>query len=396
MYMEIFYLYINSLILVDTIRRVSLFFFDISESFVSIIRNVIYITIFFYVLWDSVKRKKIIFWVLPILIHFFLLGVSLLLEPSVSMIIFSGEGVLFILRCIPGFYFGMTIFEEVRDLNGLNKYYMLMIVYVAINFIFIDFNVDSGYMTFAYNVLFPLCFLTFESFIKPKLWKTSCIIITSFAILLMGARGPLAVLFSVGIIWLFYYLKKSRKKIICIGVLGSLITFLIVFFNNIVDFFYKIFPYSRTLFMMKNGFFFSMSGRDAFYNKIKLSLQNNFIVPHGIYSDRIFLNADYQGEAIGMYAHNLVYEWLYQYGGVCGVILCALFLILIIVSWRELKKINNNIYGIIYISFLAGVLMLFFSSSYLSNERFWVAVGIMFSLVKGKQKNIRNRRKRII
>ena len=205
----------------------------------------------------------------------------------------------------------------------------------------------------------------------------------------MGARGPLLVFFLSVLLWFFIHSHNSKQKKY-IFLLLSMGGIAIIFKEKIFEMLSQLFPNSRTLLLLESGMFFDLSGRDAIYQNLLDNLQKNFILPHGLYSDRILLGNGHV-DMSGYYAHNLFYEVLYQFGGIIGGGLILIFIILILISIREILYCRNEIFRIMYVTFFGGITMLFFSSSYLINERFWLIIGAIISsvfLMKNKASHI--------
>ncbi|MDK0671361.1 hypothetical protein P5E71_09875 [Clostridium perfringens] len=210
-------------------------------------------------------------------------------------------------------------------------------------------------------------------------------------IITYGARGPiLCIIISV---MLFLGYKFISLPILKKLTYGSFFILIGLFFWGIrikvIDFLLTINPSSRTLYLLKNFRLDSLSGRDTYYNLLSGEINKNWLNFHGIYSDRLILSANSMQSNIDMsqyYAHNLPIEIMYQFGAIMGGVILVYLFINIVNSYKTIINKNNIKLIIIYCSFFTGITTLFFSSSYLINERTWLAIGVIFSINKISKK----------
>lgn len=380
---EVFLLYLNSTLIVDILRRLDL------QYLTNIFRNIVYIFIFCYVLYDIYRRNRA-YTVLVPLIYLFLFGISILIDEQIFIL--HEQIYIFLSRCFPGMY--LAIYCNIDEVFYLKyrKYYILVFIYILIGFIMSENIYPGSYMTFSYNLVLPISLLVNQVLQKPSIIKVifSCVGIIS--ILLKGARGPIVLLILAAILVFVYKVKqmKLEKKIFLVT--GTLILFgvFILFGSSIITLLYNKFPDSRTLILLFTGDFLNASSRIEYYKVAIQEIFSNPFAVRGIFSDRIFIGSSFKfspEEFSGTYAHNIILEVLFQSGLIIGLGLLSVFI------WFLVKKlmilINKcNKYELIFgCSIIAiGVFQLLISGSYLTTEKFYVALGFLLQVRKEEKK----------
>ena len=245
---------------------------------------------------------------------------------------------------------------------------------------------DGSYMTFSYNILIMVMLWILLTVYNPTILRVIGTIAFVCIIVVYGARGPLlCIAVSFGLFLLYKFADSSVWKKILQIILCVVGSFSIVSAKNIIlDFLLTLNPESRTLYLLKNSNLDALSGRDIYYEVLKNKINQNWILPHGIYSDRLALasgsSTSSNLDLSAFYAHNLPMEIMYQFGAVFGCILLLLLLFKVVSSYHLLFKLKDYKYAIVYCAFFTGITTLFFSSSYLINERFWLALGLIFGI----------------
>ena len=380
---EVFCLFINSVMIIDLIR-----IFTGNTMVTNLCRNVIYLLILFFVCMDACNKKMVNNLLGMGILYIVFALFSLLVNGSdVNSLLLSGS-MIFISRCLVGFYLARNIQIDEGLWNSIKKYYVLVIVYCIVyaNMGSLDqYGMREGYMTFSYNILIPTT-LILIMMIQRKQGRVLKLIISTFLtiqLIVMGARGPVACMAVSIIIFIWIQLAQFPlyKKLIACGAF-SLAAILVYFARDeILDYMLSINSTSRTLILLKNGNLFDLSNRNSYYEILIEEIKRNIILPHGLYADRVILNQNFSGSSAisGQYAHNLFFEILYQFGGVFGGAILFAFFIKVYKSIKHLELINNQIITAFYCAFATGLISLLFSSSYLINERAWLFIGIVFA-----------------
>ncbi|HII4397415.1 TPA: hypothetical protein ACY4Q9_002025 [Clostridium perfringens] len=385
---EVFAFFINTVMIIDFLR------IAIGNTYVvDIIKNIVYIVTVIYILYHAFIHRHLFTLISIGTGYFILVLISLLLNNEIYGVILSGS-MLFFTRCIEAFY--LSYYIPINDIffNKIKKYYIVVffycLLYITKNNSGI-YSTDGSYMTFSYNILIMTTILIISCINKPTILKVVGTTSLIGIIITYGARGPiLCIIISV---MLFLGYKFISLPILKKLTYGSFFILIGLFFWGIrikvIDFLLTINPSSRTLYLLKNFRLDSLSGRDTYYNLLSGEINKNWLNFHGIYSDRLILSANSMQSNIDMsqyYAHNLPIEIMYQFGAIMGGVILVYLFINIVNSYKTIINKNNIKLIIIYCSFFTGITTLFFSSSYLINERTWLAIGVIFSINKISKK----------
>ena len=382
---ELLAFFINTVTIVDLLRMLMG-----DSTLLGLVRNGIYIVTALCVLYHAAKNRHLSKLVGLGVVYGILAAFSLLLSDGLTDVILSGS-MIFLTRCVTAFYLGCYVPADDIFFKKLKKYYVLLIVYCLLYVTTHTSGIyatDGSYMTFSYNILIMTTILMLRCIQKPSLTKIIGSVILIGVIVAYGARGPILCLVVSVLLFLLYKFSTSPawKKIIfsvsCVAIGIGLFQVR----NVVIDFLISINPSSRTLYLLKNFKLDDLSGRNAYYDILTNDI--NLIKPHGLYSDRSVLGEGLAsgGDLSQYYAHNVVIEVLYHFGAFLGLILLIGLLVKLIKSLIYMVKRNDPRTAILYCAFFTGITTLFFSSSYLINERTWLALGIVFSITMAMKK----------
>ena len=183
--------------------------------------------------------------------------------------------------------------------------------------------------------------------------------------------------------------KKSRQILfVLLLILGILA---IVFFRQITELLVKMFPSSRTIALLVEGFTHD-SGRFAIWDLFMADLNKKPFIFRGLYADRFFYSGHVKREVVDPtdYPHNFIIEVLYQFGYIFGGILLLLLIILYIRTALILNKKqfqNCSLSFLFYFFFVGSVIRLMITSSYIAAFEFYAFLGIAFKIgILAKQK----------
>lgn len=268
-------------------------------------------------------------------------------------------------------------FSKIKSIKRLEQelcpYICVMIIYSLLN---IYFNSKfGGYsMNFSYHaVFFALLSLVYAVAYGKKIYYIP-FLLYCISNLCAGSRGSFLCIIISFILIVFIYGRKANVKIgTMLGV--SVVCVLLIFKDQIIDILSAIMGYSRTLLLLRNGELFYMSGRDEIYNAMRKIVFDNLFSIKGFYADRIYLcDALDIPFSSGMYAHNIVYEVIYDFGGI-GVFFLIFLLYCTVKHYnfvrKPCEKSLKNLY-IISVSYAFG--QLFISSSYLIAPSFGILI----------------------
>lgn len=376
---ELFALFINTVMLVDIVRLM------IGNSLVvTAFRNILYIVCFAYMLYHAFTRKHVTLPALVFVVYLFLILLSLLAYAELNDVILNSSRI-FISRCLPGLYFAYYLRDYDQLYESIKKYYIPLLLYC---YLFATHSVNEvifgTYMTFSYNVLILTMLAIINCFEKFSIVSLIIAITALVSIIAFGARGPLLCILISSLIYGKYKMSNiSIKK--QFAALSGIVMIGIVVINakdRILEYLISINPSSRTLRLLNNAELFDTSGRDTIYDYIVGKINENFIIPHGLYADRKILADQFGTVDYSNYPHQFVLEIIYQFGGIIGIIILVALFVKVLQSIRCLSVIKNNMLAAWYCAFLTGFTCLFVSSSYLVNERAWLYFGIVFSVIK--------------
>ena len=245
-------------------------------------------------------------------------------------------------------------------------------------FFFKDDELSKYYMTFSYNMLIHVVFITLLCIKEFKIGRCVCAGAGAVLLLVAGCRGALvSYLMCVALYIITYSFNSAYKKMLVLLITASLIWLIYAYFENIILFINKqlisMDITSRTIIKLIDADFTGDSGRSLIQNALLADLNP---LGHGFFADRV---------KTGSYAHNIAIEFIYTFGIVGGGVLLAVLLITILRAWVNTKG-NNRILMIAFLS--AGFFKLLFSSSFLNQEPgFYVLIGLCISFIKSKKNN---------
>ena len=241
---------------------------------------------------------------------------------------------------------------------------------------FLGEQMEQGYM-----LLFPSSYFFVESLRSRRLIDIVATIVASIMLVFMGAKGPAVImlLFFTSYIILFHKYKTNNalKKIVI------LLLFLIIlsFFYEIIE---ALMPIANRLgfntrvfesFLYGELNLDNSSGRDDIYACIIRGLQDSQgFVGYGWGGDRLL--------AKGLWAHNLEFELLAQYGLVIGSILLLSIFSLIIRCYLKIRHTTELSFW--YVLFFMGIMELQLSYTYINHPLFFVFLGYCISIVRRK------------
>ena len=243
-------------------------------------------------------------------------------------------------------------------------------------------SIDNYSMGFSYSLLLPIVILMIQ---KNLLYKALSLLLT-IAILAVGARGPFLCSCMFMIVNYFWGKLSMSRIIIYIGMLyaASVLLFNVII-GGLISFFDNIGIESRTLRLLANDDLIShTSGRDNIQDMAWSYINENPILGNGVWADRAYA---------GTYCHNLLIEWLLDF----GYVVTGFILILAIISHcRIIKKMTKDDLLWLILFFFGCIVPLFASSSYLINGNFGLYIGFMYLLNKKYQAKLTFNRNRTL
>ncbi len=351
-------------------------------SFLGIVSNyiicfsILFVALSFLFTFEDYQNWKV-YVLIPAWVVMFVL--SFLLEPGVKPIA-ARAFIYFVLNifCIAVLLQSITDLERLVD--ELRKYIPVTTFYAALQWLV--GTSESGYsMAFSYATMFSmlLCLLLC---IREK--NKRVINIVFFTVLLAtnfryGSRGSLLCSALLIVVNLPFTAVKKKIKYLVVAVVAFLVASL--FWEHILLILQRLFPGSRNVLILTQGIPLYGSGREEIYGRIAQEILRNPFSFRGIYSDRFFLSDGSSSIDVlwGSYTHNIVLEWLYQFGVWCIPAIIA-FVAWMIKAFFKVKESDESIKRLTIIIYTFAIGQLMISSSYLISPSFGLLVGLLLWL----------------
>ena len=270
----------------------------------------------------------------------------------------------------------------VNNLIKISPFIVFMAIYSWYLVGFRTWGDDSmNYMTLSYHVLTAGCVCIAVSFtgFKPVYWIASLVFM--FIMIGSGCRGALVcvILFIILLLVRQVYINPHSKyskfiKIACVFGAVSLPVLYMKVFSKITNMFEQIGISSRVIEMLEDNEFLSSNSRDNIRTAIMKGVQDNPL-GSGLFSDR-YITIKYYQEG-SEYAHNIFYEFLSDFGVILGPLFILLIIILCYKCFHRYKDTSTGLALMILLP--AGLIKLFFSSSYLIDIDFFILLGFLTS-----------------
>lgn len=315
-------------------------------------------------------------------------ALTLAVNPETRDFIMGPYDLPFLQRYTPRFFIycfsGFVISSCMDDIDYFFKIfekfcYVTVILSLIAYYFSVNRKIELQYMTFSYNMLLQVTFLALRCIEKFDWKKFVCALAGIVVIFVAGCRGALICCF---ISILFYILafksENNAKKMIIILLTAAVVLLMFfkfdVFLEKVGRFLANNDINSRTVNMLAEGDFFEDSGRTDIQDKI---FENFNFLGHGLYTDRVLT---------GSYAHNLLYELVYDFGIILGGGIFIWICYVIVAAFRRAETKNRTL---ICALMSTGFLKLFFSGSYLNQEpSLYILLGLCLIILKHKQEKV--------
>lgn len=219
---------------------------------------------------------------------------------------------------------------------------------------------DSLYnMSFGYSLLLPLLFLIYLKQNKILIFLLILIV------LIAGSRGSLVPIFAYILFRVIKY-NSFYKQIVFVLLIGIIVSLV---FPILVSYMDSIGVTSRTLLLLVEGSFDSDSGRGEIYEFIWSHILEKPFLGHGVFADRVLL---------GIYCHNIILEFLLDFGLLISVLVFSFFFIVLI---KLFKVMSDDEKDLLVLFFLASVIPLLVSNSYLLDSKFPLLLAFLYILI---------------
>lgn len=315
----------------------------------------------------------------------FLISIITILIDSRTTSKFSDYVVGFLTYVVPMYYIGIVtgdyLHKEDNLIFFLEKISAICIVVNVLYYSFIGFRFEAEWMSSQYipYMLLPhVSLMTLSIFREYKLYKIIILLLGLSFMLFLGNRGSVVcylVLLVVAILHKFQNVSANKRKIIIVIGIGLIMTIML---TNAYDTF--------TLFLLSKAEKLGMSTRVVLFLRRDFNVvsfdSNRLELQEQLFKailDRPFgygLTGDFS--IIGGYSHNILLEWLVEFGIFFGSILIISHFLLVISSIRLAHNWNER--SIIWLFFCDFLIMLLISATYLITPEFFFMVGFCVSV----------------
>ena len=339
----------------------------------TIVSAVVCMPVFFYFALRALfilcrKRDRCIILVMPVLIFILAFAVSYLrgtpLDPMPTLIMWGMLGL-----------FQATVIISISDYNVLYEEFRRMIpiyLVLALPSALASKAADEYMMHFSFLLVLPICISFYELFEEKHLSYFIPFLLFLVIVVLFGSRGPIGCILAFILLHVIFKSKKIAIKILVIAVSIALI----LFYQNLLDFAgYLLERFgisSRTLELIASDPFHD-SGRGLLHSQAQKLIDLKPILGWGVGGERITMD---------VYPHNIVYEFLVDFGKPLGYFLLSGITLLLLIG---LFKCRGRL-AFFYTSFLAASISLLWSGSYLSTPSFWMIIFIAICLIDNSSK----------
>lgn len=230
------------------------------------------------------------------------------------------------------------------------------------------------YMSMSYNVLLALCTCLSYSWEHKKVLSAVLAIASLILLVVVGSRGAsLSAILYVCLLFMTKFSGGEKKKAIIIGIACIILAFLVS--GTLIDKISSLINsgdlYSRNLNLLEGNAFLGHDSRIKIRNIICQGISENPL-GYGLLGDRIIMQLH---NFEGVYAHNILLEFIADFGIIIGPLL--LFVILYKLA-SSLKKPNSTYRDLLFIMIPAGFVKLLFSGSYLVCPEFYFMISLLF------------------
>ena len=372
--------YINEIFLVFGIQSISVYSYVL-----------IYLLSLYIYFWSFFKYYNRIFSLFILLFLFFMF--EIMYYPDVSDAVFDFSNSLssiavskffvILFLCLPILWISLCLNEYC--IEYVLKYckifsYITIVLYIITMILQCTSPYVFNYMTIAYNVMPSLMVLIYCGFVEKKILAKIFFILGVALIFIGGCRGALLQVIIAMILFYFLNFMSSftPKRLIYIFI-GIIITIILYknFYNImlLVDEILKSLGYSSRLIRMflnttREGGILHFEDRSEIY---AITIPLISIWGNGI------LVFPYRT----MYPHNIIIEFLLNFGYIGGSLLIFRLFKIIYMSYCCVKHSDNHFEIVIWIfAFTTIFVKLMLSSSYLTDRTFWFSLSFMIFFIR--------------
>ena len=384
----IFALFLYATIIVDIFRKINSSVFDLPVS-ITLIRNIVYIGIFLLFFFVIKGTKE---WTELAIITALFVGLTLisyLINPYVGTgSLYVDLIMMFFSRLLPAYYIGRYLGEEQDQLFAkIAQFQWIALIYSLLILIYPELSATS-YITISNNLIIVTLLCLFRPAKGRGRYLSYAISALSLAtIVIYGGRGSLLSVLFVFALRLMVGQGKNRTQKMIFGIMATVfIAFIFfLFYQEIADFLLRLRPDSRTFKLMARGRFFWDANRNRYYTAAQYSIKTKPFKIYGFLGDRFYF-AEFFGSTAGydrisaMFAHNVIYEVLLNFGVPLGLVILIPTTIKSIIALKNVMASSDRYqYTMFIVVFGSVVISLLISYSYLNEYSIWLLFGLIMN-----------------
>lgn len=271
-----------------------------------------------------------------------------------------------------------TLYQKAFKLIGYIVFWFLVYEpFAPQSTLFIEVNNSwgtSGYLTWGYRMLIAVILLLYTAMNSKRFIDWFFAIFATVELIMIGNRGSIV---AIAIFIMLYVVlcTETKKKLKYIAILFCLVVIVystlqpenLMYLEGVLE---QCGVHSRNLTKLLDSTM-TDSGRDAGYDIALNCIKEGNWFGLGIGGDQVL---------VGNYPHNILLEFMLQYGNIFG---SMLFLILVWNSISVIWKIKNKQYKAIFVVFFSlSMVKLWLSSTYWYELWFW---GYLIIIIKSRK-----------
>lgn len=242
-----------------------------------------------------------------------------------------------------------------------------------------DEIVTEGYngMYYAYVMLPHVLFVLYYLMKRFSILRLVISLSGVFLLVSYGSRGPVLCVFSFVALYIAFVMNNIKRKWTVYFLLSVIAILLYVYVDVILDGMQYVIGSlgmrTKIVDMLLEGTITDDSGRSNLLSILWPHIVNGPLTGHGFCGS---------WPIIGIYPHNLLYDFLITFGLIPGGLLFILLVIVIISGYRACQ--SNSEKGLWLLFFVTGFIHLFFSDSFINTSSFFLLIGYSVAM---KRKN---------
>lgn len=325
-----------------------------------------------------IKFRHLVFYFL--ILGFYMLSYRIYPENAAIM---DDNTFNFFIVTLPLFFLGTMIDKVKIPYNTLVSLSRLAILLFLVSIFLSSADVADHDMGKAYSCL-PSAMLISHNALKNRKTVDMVFLVFSIVFLIMCAtRGPI-LLYAIFMLLQLSFIKKKYRYLYIGLLLFALIFFVsplgMILVEAILSFLEKMGYNTRIFELLLSGNLTYDNGRNWLYDATLEMIQREPWFGNGIFSDRRATGAIGIGaNGVGIYVHNIIYEFWCDFGYILGTAL-LLLIVLCVIKIVRIKASDENFRLLFMILVISYIGKLFMSSSFLEESGFWLCIGLCFEV----------------